>query len=63
MPEENRIRTQTLVLRMNREERELLERLSTVMGVSMSDAMRLCVRAEAMRRGIGPTPPRARRSR
>jgi hypothetical protein len=52
MSEAGRIRKQTLVLRVNPEERALLQGLARAMAVSMSDAMRLCIRLEAERRGV-----------
>ncbi len=52
MPKENRARTQVLVLRLNKEERALLEGLAESWALSLSDTMRQAIRAEARRRGV-----------
>jgi hypothetical protein len=48
----SRTRTQVLVLRLNSEERALLEALAENMSLKLSDTMRQAIRAEAKRRGI-----------
>jgi macrodomain Ter protein organizer (MatP/YcbG family) len=52
MEKPTRTRTQVLVLRLNEEERALLEALSVSMSLKLSDTMRQAIRAEAKRRGI-----------
>jgi uncharacterized protein (DUF1778 family) len=47
-----RTRTRVLVLRLNSEERALLEALAESMSLKLSDTMRQAIRAEAKRRGI-----------
>jgi uncharacterized protein (DUF1778 family) len=47
-----RTRDQVLVLRLNAEERKLLEAVADSMALKLSDTMRQCIRAEASKRGI-----------
>ncbi len=52
MMPQNRTRSQTLVLRLNEDERGMIEALADAMGLKLSDTLRQCIRAEAKRRGI-----------
>ncbi len=55
---ESRLRKRNLMLRLSDAERKLLEALADAMGLSMADAMRQSIRAEARRRGIKVVKPR-----
>lgn len=50
------------MLRLDETERALIEALSKATGLSMADALRQALRAEARRRGIGLPTRRKRRS-
>jgi hypothetical protein len=63
MVEGRRARDIGLILRLNTEERRLLEALAEVLGLKLSDTLRQCVRAEARRRGLSVASPAKRRAR
>jgi hypothetical protein len=63
MVEGRRARDIGLILRLNAEERRLLETLAGAMGLKLSDTLRQCIRAEAKRRGLIVPARSAARSR
>jgi hypothetical protein len=52
MVEERRARKRNVMLRLSDDERALVEALAESMGLSLSDAVRQALRAEAARRGV-----------
>jgi hypothetical protein len=55
MPKQARTRQKNLMLRMSDEERDLVERLSRAVGLSMADTLRQALRNEANRYDINVT--------
>lgn len=58
MVDKPRVRKQALLIRLNDDEREMIETLAGAWGLSMSDALRQCIRREA-KRALGVMPKSA----
>ncbi len=49
MVDKPRVRNQNMMLRLNDDEREMIQALAGAWGLTMSDALRQCIRREAAR--------------
>lgn len=61
MPTPNRTRTANLMLRLDADERRMIEALAERQGLSMADAMRQALRRDAERLGLSAVPKRWQR--